>query len=82
MANPSACPLHEVRKLGPAAAIDWIDGLSREEKEFLLQYHQCCLLVEWERDWSRRFRSLENDSVPVAATQEDRERGAVSAGLR
>jgi hypothetical protein len=48
-ANPSSCPLHDVRLLEPAAIIDWMDGLSNEEKEFLMLYHQCCLVINRER---------------------------------
>jgi hypothetical protein len=46
--NPSGCPLHEVRKLEPARIIDWLDGLSGEEKDFLTLYHQCCLVTKLE----------------------------------
>jgi hypothetical protein len=60
--NPSSCPLHEVRLLEPAAILDWLDGLSSDEKEFLMLYHQCCLVINRERDavaeqWSDRTRS-------------------------
>ena len=48
--NPSSCPLHEVRLLEPAAILDWLDGLSSDEKEFLMLYHQCCLVINRERD--------------------------------
>jgi hypothetical protein len=48
--DPSGCPLHEVRKPEPAAIIDWLDKLNSEEKDFLTQYHQCCLMTVWERD--------------------------------
>ncbi len=46
--NPSTCPLHDVRLLEPAAIIDWLDGLSSEERDFLTLYHQCCLVTKWE----------------------------------
>lgn len=48
--NPDGCPLHDVRQLEPAAIIDWLDGLSPEEKDFLMLYHQCCLVINRERD--------------------------------
>ena len=48
--NPDGCPLHDVRQLEPAAIIDWLDGLSLEEKDFLMLYHQCCLVINRERD--------------------------------
>jgi hypothetical protein len=48
--NPPTCPLHDVRKLDPASIIDWLDGLSSEEKDFLTLYHQCCLVAQWEAE--------------------------------
>jgi hypothetical protein len=46
--NPADCPLCEVRKLGPEAISTWLDGLRAEEKEYLMLYHQCCLVIRWE----------------------------------
>ncbi|MDO8542662.1 MAG: hypothetical protein Q7S40_19655 [Opitutaceae bacterium] len=46
--NPNSCPLHEVRKLSPAAIGKWLDALRLEEKEYLMLYHQCCLVIRWE----------------------------------
>jgi|GEM_PF-5369076 len=66
--NPTSCPLHDVRLLEPAAAIDWVDGLSGEQKDFLMLYHQCCLMINWERDWSGRFNAAKAAAAPVART--------------
>lgn len=52
--NPDSCPLHEVRKMEPAAIIDWLDGLNREEQDFVALYHECCLVTKWEQDWKNR----------------------------
>lgn len=35
----------------------WLDGLSREEQEFLAFYHQCCLVINRERDAEAGERS-------------------------
>lgn len=56
--NPPACPLHEVRKLEPAAIVAWMDGLNSNEKEFLMMYHQCCLVINRERDADRQVPKL------------------------
>lgn len=32
----------------PAAIAKWLDGLRIEEKEYLMLYHQCCLVIRWE----------------------------------
>ena len=57
--NPAGCPLHEVRKMKPSSIIDWLDGLNREEKDFVTLYHHCCLVTKWERAWfdESRFQS-------------------------
>lgn len=47
--NPSSCPLHEVRKLEAGAIIDWLDRLSAEEKAYLAQYHECCMMLQLDR---------------------------------
>lgn len=49
--NPPGCPLHEVRQMEPEAVIDWLDGLSGEEKDYLTFYHECCLMTRCESDW-------------------------------
>jgi|ERR1019366_2898444 hypothetical protein len=54
--NPSTCPLRGVRKLKPTAIIDWLDALSSDEKDFLTQYHQCCLMTRWGRGQIERIR--------------------------
>lgn len=54
--NPITCPLHEVRRQEPAAILDWLDNLSREEKDFLILYHQCCLVAKWEDDMLERLQ--------------------------
>lgn len=38
----------------PAAIIDWLDGLNREEQDFVALYHECCLVTKWEQDWKNR----------------------------
>lgn len=42
-ANPDHCPLHAARNLPLDEALDWVAGLSTDDKAFLLQYHRCCL---------------------------------------
>ena len=59
--NPSSCPLHDVRMLEPEAIIDWLDGLSTDEKEFLMLYHQCCLVISRERDSAAAPRKRKKD---------------------
>ena len=56
--NPPTCPLHEVRKLDPETTIGWLNGLAGEEKEFLMLYHDCCVLTHWERDWANVSENL------------------------
>ena len=41
--NPSACPLHEIRKRNLKDRYEWIQGLSEERTHQLLAYHQECL---------------------------------------
>jgi hypothetical protein len=48
--NPPSCPLHGLRQMEPSAIIDWLDGLQNDEREFLLFYHQCCLMTWRERN--------------------------------
>lgn len=48
--NPADCPLFEVRKLPPSELAEWLTGLKPEEKEYLMLYHECCLLVRWEKE--------------------------------
>ena len=48
--NPSRCPLHEVRKLEPTAIMDWLDGMSSDDQDFLRLYHQCCLVTQWDSE--------------------------------
>ena len=55
--NPSSCPLHEVRKLEPEAVLRWLDGLTTPEKDFLIMYHQCCLVINQEADAAKRSKS-------------------------
>ena len=58
--NPSSCPLHEVRKLESAAILDWLDGLSREDLDYLTLYHQCCLVTKWESE--RNEKKIKNQT--------------------
>lgn len=51
--NPRECPLYEVRKLPTEDMLQWLDGLSVEEKEYLVLYHQCCLAIKWEQAFPR-----------------------------
>lgn len=55
--NPDHCPLHEVRKLPPQDALDWVAGLSPDDKAFLLQYHRCCLAYVLEEQRASRAHS-------------------------
>lgn len=48
--NPADCPLFEVRKLPLPELVAWFAGLRPDEKEYLMLYHECCLLVRWERE--------------------------------
>ena len=69
--SPAGCPLHEVRKLEPSEIIDWVDRLRPDEKEFLMLYHQCCFVINWERDMAPRRRRERNPArakVSPAAT--------------
>ena len=54
-ANPCGCPLHELRKMEPGQIIDWLDRLNGEEREFLMLYHQCCLVTQWENGRPREM---------------------------
>lgn len=47
-ANPDHCPLHSVRNLPLDEALNWVAGLSTDDKAFLLQYHRCCLAYSLE----------------------------------
>jgi hypothetical protein len=60
--NPSSCPLHDVRLLEPEAIIDWLDSLNNEEKDFLMLYHQCCLVINRERDSATAPRKRQTSS--------------------
>jgi len=51
--NLSSCPLHDMPFSEPEAVIEWLDGLSSEEKDFLVLYHQCALVINWERGVAR-----------------------------
>lgn len=52
--NPADCPLAEVRKMKPAAISKWLDGLRTEDKEYLMLYHQCCLVIRWETERAKQ----------------------------
>lgn len=60
--NPDHCPLYEVRKLPPQDAIDWVAGLSTDDKAFLLQYHRCCLAYSLEAQRTAREKSTSHDA--------------------
>ena len=47
-ANWCGCLLHELRKMEPRQIINWLDRLDGEEREFLMLYHKCCLVTQWE----------------------------------
>lgn len=63
-ANPDHCPLHAVRNLPLDEALDWVAGLSTDDKAFLLQYHHCCLAysIEVERA-AREKRATRHSSM-------------------
>ena len=73
--NPSTCPLHEVRKLKPTAIIDWLDALSGEEKEFLTQYHQCCLMTRWGRGRIEELRKVKRKAPSARRKARGKARG-------
>ena len=52
--NPWTCPLHALRQMEPSAIIDWIDALEDRDREYLMFYHQCCLVTQRERDLAAR----------------------------
>jgi len=54
-ANPPTCPLYHIRELEPSEVIDWIDQLDTNQKQFLAQYHDCCLAIHWQRDWMEQL---------------------------
>ena len=77
--NPPSCPLHNVRKMEPAAIIDWLDGLDGEEKHFLLLYRQCSPMAKWERDaldGGQRKRAI------IAGAKVGLRKGSKGQGLR
>ena len=41
--NPSACPLHEVRRMRVMEKYEWLHQLSNEDMIKLLNIHQTCL---------------------------------------
>ncbi len=51
--NPEECPLYNVRKMATAEIVAWLDGLQPPEKEYLILYHQCCLMMRWEGEAAR-----------------------------
>lgn len=53
--NPRECPLAGVRRLPAYAVAKWLAGLTAEEQEYLVLYHECCLGVKGEADagWRR-----------------------------
>ena len=81
--NPSVCPLHEVRKLEPAAILDWLDGLSAEQRDYLMLYHQCCLVITRESDsiGERRLQPAA-EAFATAATGDSPSGGRRSAARR
>lgn len=44
--NPAECPLFKLRKQKAEKVAAWIEGLSLDEKEYLLLYHHCCLATK------------------------------------
>ena len=46
--NPPDCPLHQLRLLSAREILDWLEGLSADEAQFILRYHECCLARQLE----------------------------------
>ena len=46
--NPPNCPLHHLRTLSSREILDWLEGLSADEAQFMLRYHECCLATQLE----------------------------------
>lgn len=46
--NPEDCPLHGVRKLGPARSCQWIGDLSGDDLGYLNAYHAVCEQIRME----------------------------------
>lgn len=65
--NPADCPLFEVRKLPPSQLLEWLAGLKAEEKEYLMLYHECCLLVQWEKDHGSGTDALQEQWSQIVA---------------
>lgn len=72
--NPDHCPLYEVRKLPPQEALDWVAGLSTDDKAFLLQYHRCCLAYSLEEQRTAREKSASPRRSPATKTATRRTR--------
>ena len=44
--NPPECPLYRLRKEKSQTIAQWLAGLTVEDKEYLVLYHQCCLTTK------------------------------------
>jgi hypothetical protein len=53
--NPFECPLYDLRNEKAATIGKWIAGLTVEDKEYLVLYHECCLALK-RQDASSRLR--------------------------
>ena len=44
--NPEDCQLFELRKLKPAARVQWVNALSEADLAYLNTYHRVCLRIK------------------------------------